>query len=94
MTDGSVIAQQRDVLRLGRGAAAEGNDARLLLLDGFAQNARELFVLDSTEFGLAHTGEYLRNCQGGYLGDALVEVDVGHRSGAPAGARRWICRCP
>ena len=74
--DGGVLAEKRDVLRLSGGAAAEGNNARAAVFDGFANKASELFVLDFAEAGLAGAGEDGGDVEAGGLDDVLIEVHM------------------
>jgi hypothetical protein len=68
--------QKRDILLLRRGSTAQRNDAGLLLFGGLAENARELFVLDSPEFRLAELGENIGDGLASMFDDALVEIHV------------------
>src|SRR5580700_7385664 len=59
-----------------RSASAEGDDARFLLLGGFAQDALELFMLDLAEFRFAALGKYFGDGLFGDFDDAFIEVHM------------------
>ena len=73
---GASLAQQRKILRLRGGSSAERNDAGFLLLGGFADDAHELFVLDSAEFRFAKLRKYFGDGLLRRFDDALIEVHV------------------
>src|SRR5580700_396585 len=74
--DGASLTQQHEILRLRSGTAAEGDDARFLLFDRFADDALELGVFNFAEFRFAEPGKYFGDGLFRDFDDAFIEVHM------------------
>src|SRR5580693_7754240 len=74
--NGASLTQQREILRLRSGTTAEGDDARFLLLDRFADDALELGVFNFAEFRFAEPGKYFGDGLFRDFDDAFIEVHM------------------
>ena len=74
--DGIILTEQRDILRLRRGASAQGNDAGTAHFHGFPDEPGEAFVLDLAKTGFTDARENGGYAEPGAFDDVFIQIEV------------------